>query len=192
MASISGATTSDGTYLNIQYSLSGETFKSIQGRLYKGSKSVTLVSASEVQHDTENPVSGNFSVLKSMTELIAELGETPGLLLLEVRIADRNKNIKSATSYILITIDLDCCLAQKMNKIVDCGNDPNCDDHFDDAQKMFLFMKSSEFVMNTIPNTSGFTEGSLTADAIAKLNDAEGKYKKALELCSGNLSSNTY
>tara|TARA_R110002012_G_scaffold6501_8_gene30383 strand:+ start:750 stop:1328 length:579 start_codon:yes stop_codon:yes gene_type:complete len=192
MASISGATTSDGTYLNIQYSLSGETFKSIQGRIYKGTQSVTLITPSQVQHDIENPVSGNFSVLKPMADIVKELGESPGLLLLEIRVADKDKNARGSTAYVLITVDLDCCLAQKMNKIVDCGNDPNCDDHFDDAQKMFLFMKSSQFVMNTISNTSGFSQGSLDADAIAKLNDAEGKYKKALELCSGNLSSNTY
>ena len=71
-----------------------------------------------------------------------------------------------------------------MNKVIDCNNDPNCDDHLDDAQKLYLFMKSAEFVLTTIPNTSGFHASNLDATAIAKLNDAQAKYEKALELCS--------
>ena len=182
MASISGVTSSDGTFLNIQYSLSQEKFEYIKARIYKSNTIAALVSTAQVSHDVNNPVSGNFSILKSMEEIVNSLGATPGVLLLEIGVI-KNGERKTYTTYVLVTKTLDCCLADKMNKIIDCGADPNCDDNLDDAQRLYLFMRSAEFVLNTIPNTSGFSEGALDATAIAKLNDAQAKYDKASELC---------
>ena len=117
-----------------------------------------------------------------MEVIVNSLGSTPGVLILEIGVTSSGVS-KNYTTYVLVTKTLDCCLADKMNKVIDCGTDPNCDDNLDDAQKLYLFMKSAEFVLDTIPNTSGFSEGSLDALAIAKLNDAQAKYDKALELC---------
>jgi len=184
MASISGATTTDGKFLNIQYSLNQDTFQFIRVRRYSATNlQYDLSSPNDVTHSTTGPISGNFSVLRPIEPIVSALGPLD-ILILEIRCVNSQGVAKSYTDYILISHTLDCCLAEKMNKVVDCNNDPNCDDHLDDAKKLYLFMKSAEFVLNTIPDTSGYDMAGLDATAIAKLNDAKAKYDKALELCS--------
>jgi len=194
MATISAATTTDGTFLNIQYTLNRETFKRINARVYSpASKSAAIVETNQVNHDTVHTVSGNFSVLRSLEEIVLLLGGNPGILILELLTNDKDNNPKSFTTYILVTNTLDCCLADKMNAVINCPpTDPMCDEHLNDAQKMFLFKQSAEFVLRSIPNTSGFSSGGLSATAIAKLNDAQGKYDKSLELCPGTSTGNIY
>ena len=101
MASISGATTTDGTFLNIQYNLNQDTFKYIRVRRYNNPTHFELVNQNDVTHSTTGPVSGSFSILRPLQPVVDAIG-SPGVLLLEIACIDSKGVSKTYTGYMLM------------------------------------------------------------------------------------------
>jgi len=82
---------------------------------------------------------------------------------------------------ILIGKTLDCCLADKVYKSLDCDcSDDKCNEELLDAQKMFLFKQSAEYALQSISTNASLTD----IRRVAILTDAKNKYNKAIELCT--------
>tara|TARA_R100000700_G_scaffold41035_1_gene59188 strand:+ start:2430 stop:2930 length:501 start_codon:yes stop_codon:yes gene_type:complete len=86
---------------------------------------------------------------------------------------------------ILFACDVLCCIAHKINELLDCDCDCNkCSPHFVEAQKIFLLLKTAE---NELATSS--EEG--TIDQIqAVIDNAKRKYLTAQDMCAGHCGCN--
>ena len=119
-----------------------------------------------------------------------EVGSSPnGIFIIEV-IIDGNSASKAA---VLLACDVLCCLASKMEELLDCDCDCNkCSAHFVEAQKIFLLLKAAE---HQLAGVGGFYENRLgtmlTLDQIhAIILSADEKYKTAQDMCAGHCGCN--
>ena len=88
-----------------------------------------------------------------------------------------------SSTAVLVSCDILCCLAKKMEDLLDCNCEcMKCSDDLVSAQKIFLLLKAAEAELATIT-------GSLT-DRAAIIANVEKKYNKAAEMCSGHCGCN--
>ncbi len=88
-----------------------------------------------------------------------------------------------STSAVLVSCDILCCLAKKMEDLLDCNCEcMKCSDDLVSAQKIFLLLKTAEAELATASGTL------LERNAI--IANAEKKYNKAAEMCSGHCGCN--
>ena len=85
----------------------------------------------------------------------------------------------------LFACDVLCCLASKMEELLDCDCDCNkCSHHFVEAQKIFLLLKTAEHEMAIAD-----TEGTIS-QVQAVIDNAEKKYLTAQDMCAGHCGCN--
>ena len=91
--------------------------------------------------------------------------------------------VEVATSALLVSCDILCCLAKKMEDLLDCNCEcMKCSDDLVSAQKIFLLLKTAEAELATASGT--------LLERNAVIANAEKKYNKAAEMCSGHCGCN--
>ena len=91
--------------------------------------------------------------------------------------------VEVATSAVLVSCDILCCLAKKMEDLLDCNCEcMKCSDDLVSAQKIFLLLKTAEAELATVSGT--------LLERNAVIANAEKKYNKAAEMCSGHCGCN--
>lgn len=85
----------------------------------------------------------------------------------------------------LLSCDVLCCLAGKMNELLDCDCDcTKCADQLAEAQKIFLLLKTAEAEIAT-------ADAAGTIEQIqAVIDNAQKKYVTALDMCGGHCGCN--
>ena len=85
----------------------------------------------------------------------------------------------------LLACDVLCCIASKLNELLDCDCDCNkCSPDFVEAQKIFLLLKTAESELANADEAG-------TLDQIqAVIDNAEEKYKTAQDMCAGHCGCN--
>lgn len=84
---------------------------------------------------------------------------------------------------ILLACDVLCCIAGKLNELLDCDCDCNkCSSDFVEAQKIFLLLKAAE---HEIATASGSLE-----EVQALIDNANDKYLTAQDMCAGHCGCN--
>lgn len=79
--------------------------------------------------------------------------------------------------------DVLCCLAKKVDKLLDCSADcTKCASELAEAQQIFLLMKSAETELSSM-------NGGLS-NSLAVIDNAAKKYNKAVEICGGHCGCN--
>lgn len=112
---------------------------------------------------------------------IEEAGGGNGVFVID-HIVDGEIYAKTA---VLMACDVLCCIAHKIEELLDCDCDCNkCSPHFVEAQKIFLLLKVAESELATVD-----TEG--TIDQIqAVIDNAKRKYLTAQDMCAGHCGCN--
>ena len=86
---------------------------------------------------------------------------------------------------VLGTCDVLCCLAKKMDELLDCNCDcTKCASQLADAQKIFLLIKAAESEL------AAYAGGGVLLNTEAVIANAEKKYNKAVEMCGGHCGCN--
>ena len=89
------------------------------------------------------------------------------------------------TAGALFACDVLCCIAHKIDELLDCDCDCNkCSEHFVEAQKIFLLLKTAEHEIAIAD-----TEGSIS-QVQAVLDNAKRKYLTAQDMCAGHCGCN--
>ena len=115
-----------------------------------------------------------------IVNLHTQLGTTLGGILVVKHIVDGQV---VSTEAILSGCDILCCLAKKMEDLLDCNCEcMKCSDDLVSAQKIFLLLKTAEAELATAVGTN--------TDINAVIANAEKKYNKAAEMCSGHCGCN--
>ena len=110
-------------------------------------------------------------------------GDKHGVFMVEI-IVD---GVAVAKSAVLLACDVLCCIASKMEELLDCDCDCNkCSEHFVEAQKIFLLVKSAEAQLAGLP--SDFKSTLNQKHAI--IESAREKYKTAQDMCAGHCGCN--
>ena len=192
MAILSVIESSDSDIILIKYSLINETFLNI--KVYPSPVNVAtgipILSPSNTSHSSQSGVTGTFTATISIKQLTNIGVPWEGVQVFELNTVSSGASTKSYGAILLGKV-IDCCIADKMYTAVDCDcTDDKCNESLIDAQKMFLFKRSAEFVLKSLSNSEG--PSSLILQAAVQ--DAENKYRKSVELCSngcgcGNSSS---
>jgi hypothetical protein len=87
---------------------------------------------------------------------------------------------------ILFACDVLCCIASKLNELLDCDCDCNkCSPHFVEAQKIFLLLKTAEADL-----ANAGDNGNTLEQIQAVIDNAEEKYKTAQDMCAGHCGCN--
>ena len=109
-------------------------------------------------------------------------GDSHGVFMVEVFQAG-NVVGKAAT---LLACDILCCIASKMEELLDCDCDCNkCSEHFVEAQKIFLLIKSAESQLDT-----AYVDNLTLSQIHAIIDSAREKYKTAQDMCAGHCGCN--
>lgn len=182
MPSIKINISSDLDILNVSYTLQTEVFNNITVYPFTSNgigEGVQVLTEEYAVHSAGATANGTFN-----HNIVKAVFTTAGLPFSGVYMIELNTGStvdRSVRANILLGKEIDCCIADKMYDAVDCGcDDVACNESLLDAQKMFLFKQSAEYVLKSV---------ALTADRddtkrLAILTDANNKYNKALELCS--------
>ena len=89
----------------------------------------------------------------------------------------------TASSAILSSCELDCCLAQKVLDLTNCTDcNPKCSDKLATAQKIFLYLESIRTMLSQLGNDVGINEGIIS--------QALDTYNAAKDLCSDSCGCN--
>ena len=89
------------------------------------------------------------------------------------------------TAASIFSCDVLCCLAHKINELLDCDCDCNkCSEHFVETQKIFLILKTAEAELATA-DTAGDNDS-----ATAIIDNAKEKYATAQDMCAGHCGCN--
>jgi hypothetical protein len=193
MASISVNTSSDLNVLNITYTLTNETFKSITIHPFKDQDSLTsnsfeVLVPSETAHN-ESIIDGTYATNVVEQSFLSAGQSFNGIVVVSITTTKSSAPTVDiiSSANILLGKTLDCCIAEKMITAIDCNcDDDKCNESLLDAQKMFLFKQSAEYVLKSIGQ-------GVTLDDIKRLsalNDARSKYEKAIELCTSGCGCN--
>lgn len=188
MATITAKVTTDSELINIVYTLTNEVFTTINVYPFYGDSSFstksqngfTVMSIENAPSNSVEGQTGTFSVNIPASSFITAGVEFSGVHVLGI--TSTNNDIQSETfANILIGKTLDCCIADKVYKSLDCDcADDKCNEELLDAQKMFLFKQSAEYALRSISAAASLTD----IKRIAILTDAKNKYTKAIELCT--------
>ena len=109
-------------------------------------------------------------------------GDSHGVFMVEVFQAG-NVVGKAAT---LLACDILCCIASKMEELLDCDCDCNkCSEHFVEAQKIFLLIKAAESQLDT-----AYVDDLTLSQIHAIIDSAREKYKTAQDMCAGHCGCN--
>ena len=109
-------------------------------------------------------------------------GDKHGVFLVEV-IKDGNVVGKAG---VLLACDILCCIASKMEELLDCDCDCNkCSEHFVEAQKIFLLIKAAESQLDT-----AYVDDLTLSQIHAIIDSAREKYKTAQDMCAGHCGCN--
>lgn len=85
----------------------------------------------------------------------------------------------------LLSCDVLCCLAGKMNELLGCDCDcTKCADQLAEAQKIFLLLKTAESEIATAD------EAGTVQQIQAVIDNAQEKYITALDMCGGHCGCN--
>ena len=165
-----------------RYSLINETFGNI--RVYPSpvnvSAGIAIVNPNNTSHSSATGVTGTFTITIASAQFKALGIDWKGVNLFELNTTSANASVKSYGA-LLLGKTIDCCIADKMYTAVDCDcTDDKCNESLLDAQKMFLFKRSAEFVLKSLSSSEGPNSMILQA----AVQDAENKYNKSIELCS--------
>ncbi len=189
MAILSVIESTDSDVILVKYSLIGETFNNIT--VYPNpvstSSGVQMIDNTNTNHSGASNINGTFTLSIPLSQFTSFNLAWEGVYMLEMNTTINNAPVKSYGS-ILLGKTIDCCIADKMYSVVDCDcTDDKCNESLIDAQKMFLFKRSAEFVLKSLSNQEGPT--AITAQAA--IQDAQNKYDKAVELCSSGCGCNS-
>jgi len=109
-------------------------------------------------------------------------GGEHGLFLVEA-ILDGNVVGKAGA---LLACDVLCCIASKMEELLDCDCDCNkCSEHFVEAQKIFLLLKTAESQLDT-----SYLNSPTLSQIHAIIDSAREKYETAQDMCAGHCGCN--
>jgi hypothetical protein len=197
MASITVNTSSDLNVLNITYNLNAnETFVDIKVHPFTdeglGSGFQVLVPEQTVHGggDTARTSTGGTYSTNVVEQSFLNAGASFGginVISITTTPADKPDVETISSANILLGKTLDCCIAEKMVTAVDCNcDDDKCNESLFDAQKMFLFKQSAEYVLKNIGQGVALDD----IKRLAALNDAKSKYQKAIELCTSGCGCN--
>ena len=94
-------------------------------------------------------------------------------------------NTVVAHSAVIGDCDILCCLAKKMDELLDCNCEcSKCASQLAEAQKIFLLIKAGEAEL------AAYSRGGDLLQAEAAIANAEKKYNKAVEICGGHCGCN--
>ena len=191
MASITANVSSDLNVINISYSLHSEDFVHITARPFSATygdvgNSFVILSPEATIHSGIS--TGTYGTNVVSQSFINSGNTFEGVYVISITTTHNGGAVEVVSSAnILLGKTLDCCIAEKMITAVDCNcDDDKCNESLLDAQKMFLFKQSAEYVLNSI----GQGEALTSINRLAALNDAKNKYKKAIELCTSGCGCN--
>jgi|TARA_R100000734_G_C3317706_1_gene111095 hypothetical protein len=131
----------------------------------------------------ETPIS---SVVTTTVHVSPDMvgGNDHGVFIVEVK----RDGVTVAKNAVLLGCDILCCLASKMEELLDCDCDCNkCSHHFVEAQKIFLLLKTAESQLSTIYEE---VQTLSLAQIHAIIDSAEEKYKSAQDMCAGHCGCN--
>jgi len=81
--------------------------------------------------------------------------------------------------------DILCCLAKKIDDLLDCNCDcSKCASQLAEAQKIFLLIKAGQAEL------AAYAKGGQLLDTEAAISNATKKYDKAVEMCGGHCGCN--
>lgn len=90
-----------------------------------------------------------------------------------------------AHSAVIGDCDILCCLAKKIDELLDCNCDcTKCASQLAEAQKIFLLIKSGEAEL------AAYSRGGDLIQTEAAIQNAEKKYDKAVDMCGGHCGCN--
>ena len=113
--------------------------------------------------------------------LTDDLGGGNGVFIID-HLVDGQVHARAA---VLFACDVLCCIAHKINELLDCDCDCNkCSHHFVEAQKIFLLLKTAESELATAD-----TEGTIN-QIQAVIDNATRKYLTAQDMCAGHCGCN--
>ncbi len=91
----------------------------------------------------------------------------------------------SARAAVLLSCDILCCLASKMNELLKCDCDcTKCADQLAEAQKIFLLLKTAESEL-ALADEAGTIQ-----QIQAVIDSAQEKYLTAQDMCAGHCGCN--
>jgi len=182
MPSIKINISNDLDVLNVSYTLQNEVFNNITVYPFTANgigEGVEILNPGNTVQNLDVAVSGTFN-----HNVVKSVFTTSGLPFSGVYLVELNVGSEvnaSVIANILLAKEVDCCIADKMYTAVDCGcDDVACNESLMDAQKMFLFKQSAEYVLKSVALTAPRDD----IKRLAILTDAQNKYNKAIELCS--------
>ena len=121
----------------------------------------------------------NTRVINLVTQLVGSATGYGGVM----TISHLESGAVVSSTAVLVSCDILCCLAKKMEDLLDCNCEcMKCSDDLVSAQKIFLLLKTAEAELATASGTL------LERNAI--IANAEKKYNKAAEMCSGHCGCN--
>lgn len=90
-----------------------------------------------------------------------------------------------ARAAVLLSCDIQCCLASKMNELLKCDCDcTKCADQLAEAQKIFLLLKTAESEL-ALADEAGTIQ-----QIQAVIDSAQEKYLTAQDMCAGHCGCN--
>jgi hypothetical protein len=111
----------------------------------------------------------------------ANIGAENGIF----HIIHKADNAVVSHSAVLGVCDILCCLAKKIDDLLDCNCDcTKCASQLAEAQKIFLLIKAAEAEL------AAYSRGGILLDTEAAIANAEKKYNKAVEMCGGHCGCN--
>ena len=92
--------------------------------------------------------------------------------------------LEVARQPLLISCDIDCCLANLTNELIDCACDcPKCSSALAKAQKVFLLLQSAKSTIELASTDAGSTNSGYYYDILQK-------YLKAKQICDNSCGCN--
>ena len=111
----------------------------------------------------------------------AEIGGGNGIYVVN-HIVDGNIIARAA---VILSCDIQCCLASKMNELLKCDCDcTKCADQLAEAQKIFLLLKTAESEL-ALADEAGTIQ-----QIQAVIDSAQEKYLTAQDMCAGHCGCN--
>ena len=130
--------------------------------------------------DTLYDISTSGGYLNTFTiSLPGVIGDDPGVV--TILMQDSAGNTSSAA--VLVSCELDCCLAEKVLDLTHCTDcNPKCSDKLAKAQKVFLYMEAIRTMLSQLGDDITQNEGVIS--------QAIDTYNAAKELCSDSCGCN--
>jgi hypothetical protein len=187
MANVTLSLTPDCRVLS--YTLQGINSEILENEGVEEAQSISDQATVEIYNNgilstTQNPtlltVEDTGSYVNTNVVIVPEIiGNDPGVITVLMQDPAGNR----ASAAILVSCELDCCLADKvldLTKCTDCN--PKCSEKLAISQKIFLYMESIKTMLSQLGDDITINEGIIS--------QAIDTYTAAKELCAGSCGCN--